>query len=59
MAWILPAFAIAAVNLWRKKDLGYTLTGALLSFLLLLILAIVGMVIVQAREGLAVVGPKS
>lgn len=58
MAWILPAFGIAAVNLWRKNDLGYTLAGSLLSFLTLLILAIVGMVIVQAWEGLAVPGPQ-
>ncbi len=58
MAWILPAFAIAAVNLWRKKNLGYTLAGSLLSFLTLLILAVVGMVIVQVSEGLAVIGPQ-
>jgi hypothetical protein len=58
MAWILPAFAIAAVNLWRKRKVGYTLAGALLSFLTLLILAIMGMLIVQVWEGLAVVGPQ-
>ena len=58
MAWILPAFAIAAVNLWRKEALGYTVAGMLLSFLTLLILAVVGMVVVQVREGLAVVGPQ-
>lgn len=58
MAWILPAFGIAAVNLWRRKDLGYALAGALLSFLMLLILAIVGMVTVAVRQGLAVVGPQ-
>jgi hypothetical protein len=58
MAWILPALGITAVFLWRRKALGYTLAGALLSFLTLLILAIVGMVIVQVWEGLAVVGPQ-
>jgi hypothetical protein len=58
MAGILPAFSIAAVNLWHKKDLGYTLAGTLLSCLTLLILAIVGMVIMQVRDGLAVIGPQ-
>ena len=58
MAWILPAFAIAAVNLWRKRTVGYTLAGTLLSCLTLLILAILGMVFVQVREGLAAVGPQ-
>ena len=58
MAWILPAFAIAAVNLWRRKDLGYTLAGALLSFLMLMILAIIGMVMVPVWDGLAVLGPE-
>ena len=58
MAWILPAFAIAAVNLWRRKDLGYTLAGALLSFLMLMILAIIGMVMIPVRDGLAVLGPE-
>jgi hypothetical protein len=58
MAWILPAFAIAAVSLWRKKNLGYTLAGTLLSCLTLLILAIAGMVFVQVQNGLAVVGPQ-
>jgi hypothetical protein len=56
MAWILPAFCIAAVNLWRKQPLGYALAGILLSSLALLILAIVGMVIVQVREGYATFG---
>jgi hypothetical protein len=58
MAWILPAFGITAVSLWRKQNIGYTLTGALLSFLLLLILAVVGMVVVEVQEGLATVGPQ-
>ena len=56
MACILPAFAIAAITLWRKKNLGYTLAGTLLSCLTLLILAIVGMVIMQVRNVLAVIG---
>jgi hypothetical protein len=56
MAWILPALAITAANLWRKKAIGYTLAGALLSFLGLLISAIAGMIVVDGREGLAAVG---
>ena len=58
MAWILPAFGITTVNLWRKKDLGYTLAGALLSFLALMILAILGMVMVMVREGQPVAVPQ-
>lgn len=59
MAWILPAFAIAAVNLWHKEKLGYMLAGTLLPLLTLLILAVVGMLILQIWEGLAVVGPNA
>lgn len=44
MAWILPAFGITAVSLWRKQALGYTLAGALLSYTVLLALAILSMV---------------
>jgi hypothetical protein len=57
MAWILPAFGISAVNLWHKKNLGYTMAGALLSFLIRMILAIAGMVVVEAREGMAFLDP--
>ena len=32
MAWVLPAFWITAVGLWRKQALGYTLAGALLTY---------------------------
>lgn len=45
MAWILPAFGITAVSLWRKQSLGYTLAGAMLSYIVLLILAILSMVV--------------
>jgi hypothetical protein len=51
MAWILPSFGIAAVNLWRKHSLGYTLAGVLLPFFTLLAAAILSMAILQAREG--------
>jgi hypothetical protein len=58
MAWILPAFGIAAVRLWGKKPLGYTLAGALLTYTVLLILAILSMVVVMTREGIPVVVPQ-
>jgi hypothetical protein len=49
MAWILPAFSITAVSLWRKQALGYTLAGVPLSYSVLLISAILGMVVVMIR----------
>jgi hypothetical protein len=52
MAWILPSFGIAAVSLWRKHSLGYTIAGILLPFFVLLVLAILSMVMLQARDGL-------
>jgi hypothetical protein len=58
MAWILPAFGITAVNLWRKQVLGYTLAGTLLSYAVFLVLAILGMVISMIREGHPVVVPQ-
>ncbi len=58
MAWILPAFAITAVNLWRKKALGYTLAGPLLAYTVLLILAVLSMVVFMVREGQPVVIPQ-
>ncbi len=58
MAWILPAFAITAVSLWRKQALGYTLAGALLSYAVLLILAILSMVVFMIWGGQPVVAPQ-
>jgi len=51
MAWILPAFGITAISLWRKQALGYTLAGALLSYGVLLTLAILSMVASMIRSG--------
>jgi len=51
MAWILPAFAITAVSLWRRQSLGYTLAGISLPFFVLLVAAVLSMAILQAREG--------
>jgi hypothetical protein len=58
MAWILPAFGITAVSLWRGKALGHTLAGALLSYMALLILAILSMVVFMIREGQPVIAPQ-
>lgn len=58
MAWILPAFVIAAISLWRKRALGYTLAGALLSYCVLLIMAILSMVVFMIRGGHPVAVPQ-
>jgi hypothetical protein len=58
MAWILPAFGIAAFCLWRKQGLGYTLAGALLSYTVLLVLAILSMVVFMAQAGQPLVIPQ-
>lgn len=51
LAWILPAFGIAALSLWRKQSLGYALAGVLLTFAVLMILAILAMGITLMLEG--------
>lgn len=58
MAWLLPAVVITAVNLWRKRPLGYTLAGALLVFFVLLSLAILSMAIAMAQADQPVVIPQ-
>lgn len=58
MAWMLPAFGITAGSLWRKQALGYTLAGALLSYGVLLMSAILGMVVFMLREGFPVAAPQ-
>lgn len=58
MAWVLPSFGITAVSLWRKRALGYTLAGAILSYGVLLMLAILSMVVFMIREGHPVVVPQ-
>lgn len=57
MAWLLPALIITAVSLWRKKPMGYALAAALLANLVFLALAILAMVLFQARGGEPVVIP--
>jgi len=51
MAWILPAFGITVANLWRKRPLGYTLAGAMLSYFVLIVSAILSMVVFMVRDG--------
>ncbi len=58
MAWLLPALAITAVNLWRKQPIGYTLAGALLTYAVLLTLAVLSMVVFMVRAGQPVVVPQ-
>lgn len=58
MAWVLPAFVIAAVRLRRKQALGYTLAGALLSYCVLLTLAILSMAVTMIQVGQPVVAPQ-
>jgi hypothetical protein len=53
MAWILPAMALTAIWLWRGRALGYALAGTLLSFLSLLVLAIMSMIVFEVLYGLA------
>ena len=53
MAWILPAMVLTAIWLWRGRALGYALAGTLLSFLSLLVLAIMSMIVFQIRYGVA------
>ena len=54
MAWILPAMALTAIWLWRGRAPGYALAGLLLSFLSLLVLAIMSMIVFEVLYGLAV-----
>lgn len=51
MAWLLPALLITAVSLWRKQPIGYALAVVLLGNLVFLALAILGMIVLEARIG--------
>jgi hypothetical protein len=57
MAFLLPALLITAGSLWRKQPIGYALAPALLTNLVFLALAILSMVVFQARAGEPVVIP--
>jgi len=54
MALMLPAMGLTAVWLWQKRALGYTLAGALLTFVSVLGLAIMSMIIFMGRYDLPV-----
>ena len=58
MAWLLPALVITAISLWRKQPIGYTLAGALLTYSVLLTLAVLAMVVFMVRAGQPVVIPQ-
>jgi len=58
MAWMLPAFVIAAMNLARRTPLGYTLAGTALTFVVLLVLAVLSIVVFAVRAGHPVVVPQ-
>ncbi|MFC1562665.1 hypothetical protein ACFL4Z_01285 [candidate division KSB1 bacterium] len=49
MAWLLPAMGLSSFWLWRKRELGYTLAGALLTFVPILGLAIMSMILYMKR----------
>lgn len=51
MAWILPAFVISAIRLWRKHSFGYILAGVMLTFFVLLALATLSMALFEVRGG--------
>lgn len=51
MAWMLPAMGLTAIWLWRGLALGYALAGALLTFMSLLLLSIMGMVVSMNLHG--------
>lgn len=58
MGWLLPALLITAVSLWRKQPIGYALAVALLGNLVFLALAILAMILFQARVGEPAVIPQ-
>jgi hypothetical protein len=51
LAWILPAFVITSISLWKKQALGYSLAGIMLTLFVLLDTAILAMAIFQIQAG--------
>lgn len=51
MAWMLPALAITALLLWRGRNIGYALAGALLAFMPVMTLAIGAMMVAMSFYG--------
>lgn len=58
MSWMLPAFLIAAFALWRRRALGYTLAGVLLTYAVFLMLAVLSMALFMSWGGYAVAAPQ-
>jgi hypothetical protein len=58
MSWIFPALLITAVNLWRRRALGYLLAGPMLSFIVFMASAVLCMVILMSRAGYPLVVPQ-
>lgn len=59
MAWILPAFAITGISVWRRMLCGYLLTGIMLSYINLLLLALLSMMIFLSRGGYPLALPQT
>jgi hypothetical protein len=57
MAWLLPAFVMTAVSLWRGRSIGFTLAGALLAHAVLLAFAVLAMVLFMVCADQPVVMP--
>jgi hypothetical protein len=51
MAWMLPAIALTAIWLWRQLAIGYALAGSLLTFMCVLLLAIIAMMVSMSTHG--------
>jgi hypothetical protein len=58
MAWVLPAFGIAAIELWRKRPMGYVMGGTLLSYVVFMTSAIMGMAVFMMWGGFSVAVPQ-
>ncbi|MGB3632522.1 MAG: hypothetical protein WA982_00625 [Rubrobacteraceae bacterium] len=54
MAWILPAMLLSSFWLWKRRALGYTLAGVMLTFGTMIVLAVMAMVVSMSLLGQAV-----
>jgi hypothetical protein len=55
MALLLPANVLTAILLWRRRAQGYSLAGAMLALLSILVLAVMFMLVFQVLYGVAAV----
>jgi hypothetical protein len=51
IVWMLPAMILTAVWMWHERAPGYTLAGALLTFMSALVLAIMAMMVSMGSPG--------